>query len=421
MKKITLPLLVALFSLGNVNAQETSNNYNKWSIDVNGGLTKPASPMSTGYHSDTFFSFVHGDAGVRYMFNNKFGIKADFGYDYMKNGEDSKEFRTKYYRASLQGVANLGRIMNFEEWTKVFNLQAHLGAGYSWMTPGKENVYADGLYDKDQMGHMIVGLTGQVKLAKRVALNADFSMINNFRQDRTFDGAAAAEDRAFNGTLYNATLGLSFYLGGNEEHADWFSYEDMITNRLESLEGRVTDIENKMLDSDNDGVADYLDLEPNTPAGNMVDVKGRSIDQNKNGIPDSYEQYFAENYGKGETFTKSDSNTAKDLINDGYVAVYFDFDKSTPKNSEATNFILTYLRSNPDASVEVNGFADSVGNANYNKRLSEKRAKNVAKLLEQTGVSSSRIKINAQGEDASIDGANKNVAKFARRVTFKVN
>lgn len=420
MKKITLPLLVALFSLGNVNAQETSNNYNKWSIDVNGGLTKPSSPMTAGYSSDTFFTFVHGDAGIRYMFNNKFGIKADFGYDYMKNGEDSFEFRTKYYRTSLQGVANLGRIMNFEDWTKVFNLQAHLGAGYSWMTPGKDNVYPDGLYEKDEMSHVIVGLTGQVKLAKRIALNADFSMINNIRQDRTFDGGVATEDRAFNGTLYNATLGLSFYLGGNEEHADWFSQEDMVTNRLESLEGRVTDIENKMLDSDNDGVPDYLDLEPNTPAGNMVDVKGRSIDQNKNGIPDSYEQYFAENYGKGESFSKSDSNTARGLINDGYVAVYFDFDKSAPKNSEATNFILTYLRSNPNATVEVNGFADSVGNANYNNRLSEKRAKNVARLLEQAGVSSSRIKVNGQGEDTSIDGANKNVSKFARRVTFKV-
>src|SRR5690606_40252727 len=88
-------------------------------------------------------------------------IKADFGYDYMKNGEDSNEFRTKYYRASLQGVANLGRIMNFEDWTKVLNLQAHMGAGYSWMTPGKDDVFADGAYDKDQMAHVVLGLTGQ--------------------------------------------------------------------------------------------------------------------------------------------------------------------------------------------------------------------------------------------------------------------
>jgi OOP family OmpA-OmpF porin len=45
-------------------------------------------------------------------------------------------------------------------------------------------------------------------------------------------------------------------------------------------------IENKMLDSDKDGVADYLDEEQNTPAGAMVDTKGRSIDKNNNNVPD---------------------------------------------------------------------------------------------------------------------------------------
>ena len=420
MKKITLPLIAAVLGFSNMNAQE-GTPYNKWSIDINGGLTKPSAPMTPGYTSDTFFNFFHADAGVRYMFNNKFGIKADFGYDYMKSGEDSQYFRTKHYRTSLQGVANLGRIMNFEEWTKTFGLLAHAGAGYSWTTPGKD--LASNIYEKDQMGHMIVGLTGQVKLGNRVALNADFTMVNTIRQDITFDGASMIDpnDRGFNGTLYNATLGLSFYLGKHEQHADWYA-NDGLTNRVEALENRVTDIENKMIDSDNDGVADYLDLEPNTPAGNMVDTKGRSIDLNKNGIPDSYEDYFDSRYAKkGDTFSSADSNTAQDLINQGYVAVYFDFDKSTPKNAEATNFLVTYLRSNPDASVEVNGFADSVGNASYNQRLSEKRAKNVAKILEQSGISSSRIKVVANGEDTSFDGKNKTTSKFARRVTFKVN
>ena len=420
MKKITLPLIAAVLGFSNMNAQEGSP-YNKWSIDINGGLTKPATPMSKNYYGDTFFGFVHADAGVRYMFNNKFGLKADFGYDYMKNGEDSDYFRTKHYRASLQGVANLGRIMNFEEWTRTLGLQAHAGAGYSWMEPGKD--LASNIYDKDQMGHVIVGLTGQVRLGNRVALNADFSMINTIRQDMTFDGAGYvdANDRGFNGTFYNATLGLSFYLGKNAQHADWYA-NDGLTNRVEALENRVTDIENKMVDSDNDGVADYLDLEPNTPAGNMVDTKGRSIDLNKNGIPDSYEDYFDSRYAKkGDTFSSADSNTAADLINQGYVAVYFDFDKSAPKNAEATNFLVTYLRSNPNANVEVNGFADSVGNPSYNQRLSEKRAKNVAKILEQSGISSSRIKVVANGEDSSFDGKNKTTSKFARRVTFKVN
>lgn len=416
MKKLTLPLLAIIAGAFTVNAQTA--DYNKWSIDVNFGAGKPTNPMSAG-HTETIFNFPHADAGVRYMFNNKFGAKVDFGYDYFKNGDDSPYFRTAYYRTSLQGVANLGRIMNFEEWTKVLNLQAHLGGGYSWMEPGKD--LSTNIYEKDEMAHVMLGLTGQLKLGKRVALNADFTMINNIRQDITFDGFERTNRSGFDGTMYNATLGLSFYLGGNEEHADWYA-GDALTSRVESLETRVTDIENKMLDSDNDGVPDYLDLEPNTPAGNMVDVKGRSIDLNKNGIPDSYESYFEENYGKGNnTLTPTDSNTAQGLINDGYVAVYFDFDKSQPKNTDAINFILTYLKSNPNAKVDVQGYADSVGSASYNQRLSEKRAKNVAKILEQAGISSSRINILGQGEDTSLDGSNKVASKFARRVTFKVN
>ena len=417
MKKITLPLLAVV--LGTISANAQTGDYNKWSIEGNFGMTKPTHPLSNSYVGDTKFDFPHVDAGVRYMFNNKFGMKLDFGYDYFKNNDNSDYFRTAAYRTSLQGVANLGRIMNFEEWTSVLNLQAHAGAGYSWMEPGKDNL--NNPYEKAEMMHVITGLTAQLKLTNWVALNADFSMINNFNQKTTFDGLPNVErGRAFDGTIYNVSLGLSFYLGGKGEHADWYG-GNALTSRVESLESRVSDIENRMLDSDNDGIADYLDLEPNTPAGNMVDVKGRSIDLNKNGIPDSYESYFDANYIKKGEMSAADSNTAKGLINDGYVAVYFDFDKSQPKNTDAVNFILTYLKANPNASVDVQGYADSVGSASYNQRLSEKRSKNVAKILEQSGISSSRINIVGQGSDNSIDGDNKVASKFARRVTFKVN
>src|SRR5690606_41417257 len=71
----------------------------------------------------------------------------------------------------------------------------------------------------------------------------------------------------------------------------------------------------------------------------------------------SSDLYFEENYGKGNnTLTPTDSSTAQGLINDGYVAVYFDFDKSQPKNTDAINFILTYLKSNPNAKVDVQGY-----------------------------------------------------------------
>jgi OOP family OmpA-OmpF porin len=53
----------------------------------------------------------------------------------------------------------------------------------------------------------------------------------------------------------------------------------------------------------------------------------------------------------------------RSLINGGYVATYFDFDKSTPSNVSTTgiDFVLTYLRNNPSASVDIIGHADELG------------------------------------------------------------
>jgi OOP family OmpA-OmpF porin len=61
------------------------------------------------------------------------------------------------------------------------------------------------------------------------------------------------------------------------------------------LRQRIADIETSMLDTDKDGV-DYLDQEPNTIGGVMVDSKGKSIDLNN--VPDELESYLLKTYGQ---------------------------------------------------------------------------------------------------------------------------
>jgi OOP family OmpA-OmpF porin len=57
----------------------------------------------------------------------------------------------------------------------------------------------------------------------------------------------------------------------------------------------------------------------------------------------------------------SNNELIKSLINGGYVATYFDFDKSpTNVSTEGIDFILTYLRNNPSASVDIIGHADEL-------------------------------------------------------------
>lgn len=419
MKNIFKILSLAIFSVASLNAQESkettenSNSFNRWSIDLNAGLSKPTAPFTVNYYASNT-NFIHGDLGVRYMLNNKFGLKLDFGLDSFKNKSEASEFEGKYYRTSLQGVVNLGRIMNFEDWTNTINLQAHTGAGFSFMT----NDNFDG---NDDMTNFILGLTAQFKLSERIALNADFSMINNVNQKYTFDGyedPSVSEDRGFNSTLYNATIGISIYLGKNTKHADWVIND----SKYDALEKRVVNLENMLKDTDNDGVADYLDIEENTIEGMDVDSKGRGIDMNKNGVPDEVEAYI-EKMLKENTPIAQSGTSLEEMINGGYVNVYFDFNSSKPTTAsyDAINFITNYLKNNPSKSADLYGYADEIGNTEYNKNLSAARANYVKDVLTKAGIDANRMTIKPQGEDTSVDANSVDARKLVRRVTFKLN
>jgi OOP family OmpA-OmpF porin len=427
MKKILLSIAF-VSALSSVSAQTEpvegtdsgiDRSFNRWSIELNGGLNKPQRPFTPGYYTATPSPW-NADLGVRYMFNPKFGIKGDIGYYNFSEGKESAEFTTHYYRADLQLVANLGRIMNFESWTQRVGLLAHAGGGYAQMK-------SDDRAFTDRMGNFIIGLTGQIKLSDRVALTGDLTSITNLKQSVNFDGAAAnTTGRGFDGGIFTGTVGLTFYLGSHSRHADWYADSDQMQEEIDELNRRIGEIETLMNDSDKDGVPDYLDAEPNSLAGVAVDSKGRTIDRNNNGVPDELESYLEKTYGdaaKGGVANTADNNAlVKALINDGYVTTYFDFNKSTPTNvsTEGIDFMLTYLRNNPNASIDIIGHADEIGRSAYNDKLSQARANNVKNILTKAGIAASRLNVVPAGEDSSVDKDSAGARKLVRRVTFKV-
>jgi outer membrane protein OmpA-like peptidoglycan-associated protein len=418
MRKILLTLLFA-FALNTLSAQTEPTEkkgigFNQWSFELSGGFNKPQRPMTAGYSTSVVSPYTV-DLGVRYMFNNKFGLKGDFGYNSFTGDNESIDFDSKYYRVDLQGVANLGRMMSFETWTNTFGLLGHAGFGLSFLER------KDPTYVKDRMGNFMVGITGQIKLTDRIALTGDFTTITNTKQDHAFDGASNNNIRGFNGSLFTGTAGITIYLGSNAKHADW-TLDDQ--DKFDAIDARFMAIKNRMLDTDKDGVADYLDEEANTPAGAMVDTKGRSIDKNNNGVPDETEAYMLKNYASNTTNSPllSNNELITSLINGGYVAVYFDFDKSKPTNvsSEGIDFMLTYLRNNPTASIDIVGHADEIGRSAYNDKLSNARANNVKNTLVKANIDASRLNVIAAGEDTSVDIDSENARRLVRRVTFRV-
>lgn len=376
MKKIVIILALAL-ALTHVNAQteKSQNNYNKWSVEIAGGVNKPQKPFSTNYFTSTPSPWV-GDLGVRYMFNNKFGLKADLGYNSFTNKNNSLNFDSKYYRADLQAVVNLGRIMNFETWTNTIGILGHTGFGYAQLR-------SDSFDGADEMINYIAGITGQIKLSNRIVLTGDFSTIFNASQDRTFDGAFVPENRGFSGIIFNGTVGLQFYLGKNTKHADWIVISD--APDLTALENKIAALENTV---------------KNMPAKEVIVEK-----QVATVVP-----------------AAADKDLVKEMINDKYYSVYFDFNKSTPIESAtaAIDVVLNYLRKNPSSNVDIIGYADQVGSTEYNEKLSSVRADNIKTILIQAGISPSRLHAFPAGADASIDKNSEEARRLARRVTFKI-
>ena len=72
------------------------NEYNKWSVEVGGGFVKPSSPFGAGYSVNGIAPY-QASVGVRYMMNEKFGLRANLGYASLAEEEGSLPFETSYY------------------------------------------------------------------------------------------------------------------------------------------------------------------------------------------------------------------------------------------------------------------------------------------------------------------------------------
>ena len=84
------------------------------------------------------------------------------------------------------------------------------------------------------------------------------------------------------------------------------------------------------------------------------------------------------------------------------------------ESEKVLNKTFLALQNDPTLNIEIRGFTDNVGDASYNKKLSQDRADAVRIWLVQKGIDALRIKASGYGEDNPIadnstpDGRNKN-------------
>jgi outer membrane protein OmpA-like peptidoglycan-associated protein len=145
------------------------------------------------------------------------------------------------------------------------------------------------------------------------------------------------------------------------------------------------------------------------------------------------EAYTKENFGQEEFYSLTVVETKplevkasllpadamkKELDARGRVALYinFDFNQTTirPESRPMIDEIVKLLANSPDLDLTVEGHTDNVGDAAYNKKLSEGRARAVAEALTAKGVDGRRLEAVGHGsekplaDNASEDGRAKN-------------
>ena len=197
--KETITFLSLLLS----SAVFSQSNFTQFSLEAEYGLNYSRNPKQTELN--------HVGLGMRYMFDEYWGIKGDYGYDGFSSDE-SPETKLTSHRFSTQAVYNIGRLLNLREVTHgSINLLLHSGIGISLL----DSDTATGL---DKVGNFIAGGTLQVYISNSFTLTGDISGILNFSQNTRFDGLRQKE---FTGKMLNASIGLTYYLGKNKSTSDW--------------------------------------------------------------------------------------------------------------------------------------------------------------------------------------------------------
>ena len=190
-------------------------NVNNMSLEAGYGYTGAIGPYQKLYKSN-FSGLNHYNVGIRYMFNEKFGAKVAYKLDHFVNDPGGKVGIT-YSAVAVSGIYNVGKQLGLTYLTRdKVGVNAHVDAGFAYG-------HLIGKNDSEKVYVVGIGITPMYNISNKLALTADFT--HNFTMDQNygFDGILLNKDKSpQNGSYYNFSVGLIYYLGENKYHSDWY-------------------------------------------------------------------------------------------------------------------------------------------------------------------------------------------------------
>ncbi|MBC8173631.1 MAG: OmpA family protein [Chitinophagales bacterium] len=284
------------------------------------------------------------------------------------------------------------------------------------------------------------------KLGKRVELGIEHrasyifdDLIDGERWEYSRSGREFIENGAFsdhNDIVHYTSIVVGVNLGSKSQLPTWeVNPLNFIYNKLAEI-----DPDELLKDTDDDGVIDRLDREPDTAAGTPVDTHGVSLDSDKDGCKDSEdpEPFSTPNLPiencQNQWLTENDVNEIIDErlkkfdpgsgTNWYLPMIFFDLDKSKVRPEEVSKLEHVYeiMSQYPKLKVEVVGHADTRASESYNLKLSEDRAKASISYLTAKGIPTGSFVMKYVGETDNMIPNARNEAEHQqnRRVEFHI-
>lgn len=471
---------------------------NNWAIGIGVG-----SPMIMGDVRPLLVESYAADLKIRKAISHVFSLRlqsiyADItGIDYKKGLDAPKNHKTRMTDHTLQAMFTLNNINFHNRQAKIgfnfyagagfatnytrFNLLDENGNSYDYSGLSDLESYSDrrfsvnevlnilddgyetvATWDADQpriksttiLPTIVFGGGMDIYLSKRIDLSIESRLSRHFTDQ--LDGIKAGPGSDW--FVYSG-MGLNFKIGKHKEPLYWQnpldnSYDDIMTLK------KTVDPEVLFQDIDQDGVADMLDRDSNTPLNTPVSTTGVSLDSDNDGVPDYRDKEIYSPVGA----QVSPNGMALDTDGDG-VADVIDEENNTPAGAsvdvkgreiqaggQMVNNVLvmrgvdvwsiffdsgdfevkeeyhaiilnlaSYMIEDKEAELIVTGYTDSQSSAEYNLELSKKRANSVVSYFTKLGISANRFDIQFKGEqDPLINEENDLGQQLNRRVTLRV-
>jgi OOP family OmpA-OmpF porin len=190
------------------------NNSNGFSIGLNYGFhgsLDAFSSINPSSSDNVLFS-------ARYFFNPYCGINLKLGFDRF-NAKNESLTLTNYADAYLDVFYDLGKVLDFQsvnyninKQASMFQLFIHGGPGVStmWHNDYNSNNASDPYFkNQDDMLNFNVGIMPELKLSEQFSMNLDFTVVNNFLQDRAFN--YSTQNISQKSKMYTLLVGINYF------------------------------------------------------------------------------------------------------------------------------------------------------------------------------------------------------------------